>query len=89
MNWHIPSTGRIYDPGEETVVYFDPGSGNTHLISRFAAYLLELIGQESPSTREIARRATSAMESDDVEALDEAISSALQQLAQLDIIQSD
>jgi hypothetical protein len=73
MKWHIPSMGRVYDPGEETAIYFDAASGNTHLISDFAAYLIELIGEDSISTEDIVRNA--------------AVSSALQFLAELEIIQ--
>jgi PqqD family protein of HPr-rel-A system len=87
MKWHIPSMGRVYDPGEETAIYFDAASGNTHLISDFAAYLIELIGEDSISTEDIVRNAASAVDANDLDSLDKAVSSALQFLAELEIIQ--
>ena len=40
MAWRFNQAGHFFDPGEDLVVYFNPESGDTHLISEFAAYLL-------------------------------------------------
>ena len=41
MLWHMQSAGQFYDPGEETVIYYDPGSGDTHLLTALAAFVVE------------------------------------------------
>lgn len=41
--WHIASAGRFYDANEETVIYYDPNSGDTHLLTDLAAFVVEKI----------------------------------------------
>lgn len=41
--WHIASAGRFYDANEDTVIYYDPNSGDTHLLTDLAAFVVEKI----------------------------------------------
>lgn len=47
--WHIESTGRFYDANEDTVIYYDPNSGDTHLLTDLAAFVVEKISQGKAS----------------------------------------
>lgn len=49
----MQSSWEIYDRGEESVVYYDSASGDTHLISRYAARLLQNIKTFPRSIEEI------------------------------------
>ena len=53
MNWRINSPGLTYDCGDGNVIYFDTASGDTHLISDFAAHLIRQIADHSPDTSEL------------------------------------
>ena len=44
MKWRIDSSGNFYDPDGDNLVYFDQDSGDTHLVTRFAGYLIERLG---------------------------------------------
>jgi hypothetical protein len=88
MKWHIDSIGNFYDCGENTVIYFDPASGDTHLISDFAACLMRHIGEANRSleTGEIIQLVTDDIEPEDLLELSNAIPGILNELTDLDII---
>jgi hypothetical protein len=88
MKWHIDSIGQLYDCGESMVVYFDPASGDTHLISDFAAYLIQQIaGQARPlKYEEILELITADIEPADLSELTPAIHNILSELADLQIV---
>lgn len=50
MKWRACSFGKFYDRGEGAVVYFDSASGNTVLITNFAAEILRTLTRSSLST---------------------------------------
>lgn len=55
--WHLVSRGRLYAPeADDAVVWFDSGSGHTHLIDPIAAHVLELLGHESLDETTLAAR---------------------------------
>ena len=87
-NWKIESTGLIYNCDEDMVVYFDTASGDTHLISNFAAHLIELIvGQGRPiENSEIIELIAADIEPKDRIESAQAIPGILSELAELDII---
>lgn len=87
--WRIESPGRFYDAGENAVVYFDPGSGDTHLLSDFAAYLLEQFRNEALSIAQLAAAAESKVESIDTLDLETAITDVLEELVALEILQKN
>lgn len=91
MKWHIDSAGQFYDCEENLVVYFDSASGDTHLISDFAAYLLQQIaGKGHPlNEEEIIDLVTADIEPADLFELTKAIPDILGELAALDIVTPD
>lgn len=86
MKWHIKSVGEIYNRGERSAIYFDPASGDTHLISDFTAHLLQIISITPLSTDDILARLTPDIENEDAEELLQAVPAILNQLSQLDIL---
>lgn len=85
--WHLERMGRIYDCGEDTVIYFDTRSGDTHLISLFAAFLLESLAGRSLTLQQIEAVAAEDTNPDDMEALGPAIIESLDTLVDLDIVE--
>ncbi|NND68291.1 MAG: HPr-rel-A system PqqD family peptide chaperone [Halioglobus sp.] len=83
MKWRAQSTGRVYDPGEGQVVFFDSRSGDTHLLSDVAAHLLQLLDQEP---RELAELAAS-FEEDAPGDNEAALLEVLAELEALDILE--
>ena len=81
--------GRIYDAGEGDVVYFDSNSGDTHLLSDFAAYILRTINTRSLTTEELLNEVTPEIESGDATELESAVANVLAQLQDLDIVIAD
>jgi len=89
MKWRNSSPGRFYSSNEITVVYFDSHSGDTFLISEFAAYLMQQLGDQSLSTEELANKISPSIDLGDFTDLNEAISGVLEELVALDILQRE
>jgi PqqD family protein of HPr-rel-A system len=89
MKWRIESPGRFYDAGERAVVYFDTASGDTHLLSDFAAYILEQFEGRPLSVAELASLAEQAVEPGDRQDLEAMITGVLEELVALDILKQD
>jgi hypothetical protein len=70
------------------VVYFDPASGDTHLISAFACYLMHQLAEKtSPlETIDILKLVSNDIEPEDLHELEQAIPGILEELASLDIL---
>jgi len=85
MTWHLTSAGRFFDTAEPTVVYFDPASGDTHLVSDFAAHLLRQLGDCPMTSADLVQQLVAAG-GEDASVLAVAVSAALQELQALDII---
>ena len=89
MKWRNISEGRYYDPGESTVIYFDSRSGDTHLLSAFAAHVLRELEASPLTTDELAERVSQAVEPGEAADLDAALSAVLEELVGLDILKQD
>jgi PqqD family protein of HPr-rel-A system len=83
--WRIDSMGRFYDPAEDTVVYFDSHSGDTHLLSDFAAYILQQLDDQPLTTEELVNRISPAIGSSDIPELTMAVSGVLEELVALEV----
>ena len=70
------------------VVYFDPASGDTHLLNEFAAFLIQKIASEGRplETNEVVELISSDIEAEDQITLPQTISDILGELTALDII---
>ena len=86
MKWRIDSVGRLYDAGESTVVYFDPASGDTHLLSDFAAHIIQQFANEPMDIEALVSRISSDIEPRDLSELTQAIPTVVEELAALDIL---
>ena len=88
MSWNIDSVGLFYACDEGMVVYFDPASGDTHLVSDFAAYLIQRIAEESRpvDSEELISLIADDIEPTDLPELIQAIPEILAELNSLDII---
>lgn len=89
MKWHIHSMGRFYDASESAVVYFDSHSGDTHLVSEFAAYIMRQFGNGPLSTEDILEKVSTTIESPGDRELEQAVLGVLEELVSLDILQRD
>jgi PqqD family protein of HPr-rel-A system len=67
MLWHIESSGLVYDPGEETVIYFDTASGDTHLLTDLAAFVIEEIRKSPVSQDALVERIAPLLDGEDVD----------------------
>jgi PqqD family protein of HPr-rel-A system len=90
MKWHLASIGQIYECGETTVAYFEPASGDTHLISAFAAHLVQQLGRAPAplGIQEIISQIKDDIEPEDLQGLAQDLSAILNELADLDIVTS-
>jgi PqqD family protein of HPr-rel-A system len=86
MKWQRNTVGQFYDPHESTVVYFDTLCGDTHLLSDFAAYLLQQFGSQPVTTEELVHKVSPSIDAGDISELRETVSGVLEELVALDIL---
>ena len=86
MKWRIDSMGRFFDAGEGMVVYFDPASGDTHLVSDFAAYLIQQFADQPMDIEELINRISPDIDSGDLLEMTEATPDVLAELVTLDVL---
>jgi PqqD family protein of HPr-rel-A system len=89
MKWQIHSVGRFYDANEATVVYFDSHSGDTHLLSDFAAFIMQQFGDSPLTTEALMDQISTAVESPGDNDLRAAVLAVLEELVSLDILKRD
>lgn len=89
MKWRIESRGRIYDPGENAVVYFDTRSGDTHLLSDFAAHILDQFDERPLNIRELMARVSATIEPGHIPDLEAAVTGILTELVALDVLKRE
>lgn len=86
MKWRTYSMGRLYDASEDTVVYFDSHSGDTHLLSDFAGYIVRQLSLQPMTTEELVSELTPSFDPEDIAGLHETVTGVLQELVTLDIL---
>jgi len=86
MKWQIDSVGQFYDPGEDMAVYFDPASGDTHLISHFAAYLIRQFSDQPMGIEALIKQISPDIDPSDLIELTQATPDLLEELVTLDIL---
>jgi hypothetical protein len=87
MIWRIVSHGRFYDAGESTVVYFDLASGDTHLISDFAAYLIQQLAGQPMGIEALVNQISPDIDPDDLPEVTQVTPGVLEELVALDILE--
>ena len=78
--------GQFYDPGEDMAVYFDPASGDTHLISHFAAYLIQQFTDQPMEIEALIKQISPDIDPVDLLELTQATPDVLEELVTLDIL---
>ena len=89
MKWRAESKGRFYDANESTVVYFDTNSGDTHLLSDFAAYVLQQFDDRLLTIDELEDQIVPTIEPEQLPELRRAITGVLNELVTLDILKRE
>ena len=89
MKWRIDSIGRFYDANEDTVVYFDSHSGDTHLLSDFAGFVMQQLDDQPLTTEELVNKISPTIESSTISELTKAISGVLEELVALNILKQE
>ena len=87
MKWRIDAIGRFYDPSEDKVVYFDPASGDTHLLSDFAAHIIQQIAGRPMDLGELINHISPNVDPEDFDQLTRTTPDVLAELVTLDILQ--
>ncbi len=85
MRWQVSTVGKFYDESEGTVVYFDPQSGDTHLLTDFAAQIVRELSESAKTTAELEKRLATMADDADFQTLRDGIASVIVELEQLDI----
>ena len=86
MIWRVDSLGDFYSCNEDTVVYFDRASGNTHLLNEFAAFLLQQLDGQPMETDQLIAKITPELDPHDLVELTQAIPGILAELVALDLV---
>ena len=89
MKWRVVSRGRVFDPGEDAVVYFDVPSGDTHLLSDFAAYVLDQFDDRPLTCRELVEKVSITIEPGHIPDLEGAVTGVLEELVALDLLKQE
>lgn len=89
MKWRTESEGRFYDPGETTVIYYNTHSGDTHLLTAFAAHVLRQFHAESLSLASLVSRVAPVVEAGQASDLQEALEGVLAELVAMDILKQE
>jgi PqqD family protein of HPr-rel-A system len=89
MKWRSNSIGRFYDSDEGTVVYFDPHSGDTHLLSEFAAHIMRQLGDQLLTIDELVTQILPSIDFEDLRDLEAAVPNVLAELVDLDILKQE
>lgn len=81
--------GRFYDANEGAVVYFDSHSGDTHLLSEFAAHVMQQFDDQALTTKALVQQISSDIDVADLPELNGAVLSVLEELVSLDILKRE
>ena len=87
MNYRVAMPGRFYDCGESSVVYFDLQTGDTHLVSDFAAHVIETLAIKPMDANTLIDAVAMDIATEDRPDLATVIPDILGELISLDIIE--
>ena len=87
MKWHLGQMGQIYECGERTVVYFDPDSGDTHLLSDFAGFLIRELAGKTLTLQQIIDLVSQEVEPEGLPDIADHLPTVLNDLVALDVIE--
>lgn len=87
MKWRSFFSGEIYDSGDPIVVYFDPGSGDTHLLTEIAASIMHTLATKNYDRAELADSLRTFFPKLSCEELDAEIEQSLRELSDIHLIE--
>ena len=87
--WRTYSKGQLYDANESTVVYFDSYSGDTHLLSDFAGFVMQQLSNQPRTTEDVVSQISLSIDPEEIPDLKAAVTGVLEELALLDILKRD
>jgi PqqD family protein of HPr-rel-A system len=82
-----PDAPLLYDPGEDTVVCYNPGSGDTYRLSRPAATLLSYLARHPASTESLEQHLVTAGGATDSRGASVAVGALLEEMEALGLLQ--
>lgn len=88
MKWRLESKGLFYDANEGSVVYYDPDSGDTHLLSEFAACVLRQFDSNAVDTQELLRALQPELPDHTEADLQDATTAVLDELVAMQILKT-
>ena len=86
MKWRTTSRGQFYDRDEGVVVYYDPTSGDTHLINDLAAGILKILAGQDLTVEEILESLQAEIEPEALPELTQGLPGVMEELAALDVV---
>lgn len=70
-------------------MYFDSYSGDTHLLSDFAGFVMQQLSDQPLTTKEVVDQISPSIDSEEIPDLEDAVTGVLEELALLDILKRD
>ena len=87
MDYSVAVPGRFYDCGEDSIVYFDVQTGDTHLVSSFAAHVIRLLSSQPMDSDALVQRLARDIAAEDLSYLAEVVPDILDELTSLDVVE--
>lgn len=88
MAWQLTTPGLLYDREEPTAVYYHSGSGNTHLLSSFSLLVVRLLSQQPMNLADLGSALAPHVAEEDFNDISAAIPEILDNLVELDILET-
>lgn len=89
MSYSVEVPGRFYDCGEESIVYFDVQTGDTHLVSDFAAHIIHLLTGRAMGFEMLLENLSAEVEADGFADMAAVLPDILAELVALDIVEQE
>jgi hypothetical protein len=87
MEFRNLDTGRYFDCGEGLVVYFSADSGDTHLVSEFAAHLIQQTAGKTLALDQMVDLIAPDIDPGELPQLRATLEGVLMELVSLDILE--
>ena len=88
IQWCASGPARTFEDEEGLVVYFNQGSGSTHLVTEIAAFILQLLAERPFSTDELLQRMASEAGDITEQELRETVQELLEDLQASELIEA-
>lgn len=89
MKWHSVAPGKTFEDGGEFLVFYNTGSGSTHLINELAAFVLDCLSDGPRSTDDLLSLMAEQLTDTPAEDLQSALSKVLEELSYFELVEAD